>query len=360
MCKSAATLLLPYNTRWTMIPRYCLVLALLTFGLSVAGTSGDAADDASEAEDAILFSYFKGNGESGVYLQTSKDGLTFEPVNDGEPIFTPPSSWPDDQQLTRDPSIVHVDGTFHMVWTTNWEGRVFGYAQSPDLTTWTNVQMVRPFPEDRPEDRQPNNVWAPELHVDPVRDDFFVVFSSTLPARLGPDGKGKDASGNNHRMYVVRTDAFESFTDAEVFYDPGFSSIDGQLVYDQAETVDTTEERWVMAFKHEQRPENGGKNIRLVFQNPETGAFSDFTEPVVGPGSNINEDWAEGPTLLKMEEGWRLYWDAYRKGYYGLARSADLEEWTDDTERLSVNVEDPRHGTFFRAPVSAVGWNAVP
>ena len=303
-------------------------------------------------ETAVLFTYFKGNGESGVFLKASADGFDFRDINDGNPIFTPPESWPDDQQLTRDPSVVYHDGTFHMVWTTNWEGRVFGYARSPDLTSWTDTTLVRPFPADLPDAQQPNNVWAPEVHYDPRNDDFFVVFSSTIPGRHGPEDEGADAHDNNHRMYVVRTENFESFTDAERFYDPGFSSIDGQLVYD---TTDSDDRRWLMAFKHERMPEHGGKTLRLVSQDPDTGEFSDYGDPIVGPGSGLVEHWVEGPTLLKMDDGgWHLYWDAYRKGYYGVVRSQDLETWTDATDKLEPGVEDPRHGTFFQAPSDAV------
>lgn len=302
-----------------------------------------------------LFTYFEGNGETGVFLKRSENGLDFETVNDGDPIFTPPTSWPEDQQLTRDPSVVYRKGTFHMVWTTNWEGRVFGYARSPDLRTWTDTTLVRPFPNDRPAEQQPKNVWAPEVHYDPVEENFFIVFSSTLPSRLGDDAEGADTHGNNHRMYVVRTEDFHSFTDAKLFYDPGFSSIDGQLVYQPAEQTTNGEARWIMAFKHERLPEHGGKTIRLGTRDPETSSFSDYSEPIVGPGSGLNEDWAEGPTLLQTDDGtWCLYWDAYRQGYYGLARSPDLNKWTEITDSLNTGVEDPRHGAFFHAPADAL------
>lgn len=338
-----------------------VLLTLVTLSLSIGACSSDDPSETRSISDLVeekpapftLFTYFEGNGETGVFLKSSDDGLNFQDLNDGEPVFTPPDSWPDDQQLTRDPSVVYRDGTFHMVWTTNWEGQVFGYARSPDLKSWTDTTLVRPFPEDLPAAEQPNNVWAPELHYDPVNDDFFVVFSSTIPARHGPDDEGADTHGNNHRMYVVRTEDFESFANADRFYDPGFSSIDGQLVYDT--TGD--EDRWIMASKHERLPEHGGKTLRLVTRDPETGAFSDYGEPIVGPGSGLNEHWAEGPTLLRTSDGtWHLYWDAYRKGYYGLARSPNLETWTDATDSLDTGVEDPRHGAFFRAPAHAVGW----
>ena len=333
-----------------------LVLALLAGSPSDRGAPSLAADPPDEDETIILFSYFKGNGETGVYLQTSEDGLAFEPANDGQPIFSPPASWPEDQQLTRDPSILYRNGTFHMVWTTNWEGRVFGYARSPNLRDWSDPTLVRPFPETLPDDRQPNNVWAPELHHDPVHDRFFVVFSSTIPERLEEHA---DPHGLNHRMYVTRTENFDAFTDATLFYDPGFNSIDGQAVYQAYGSPDVQDDRWVVVFKDERPPDRGGKNLRLAFRDPSTGAFTDYSAPVVGPGSGLNEHWAEGPTLLQTSDGgWNLYWDAYRAGYYGLAQSADLKTWTDATGELEIDVDHPRHGSFFRAPASAVGWTA--
>lgn len=344
-----------------MILRTLLFLpVLVATGLAVSmigSTPLPAADPPEEDETVILFSYFEGNGETGVYLQTSDDGLTFEAVNEGQPIFSPPESWPEDQRLTRDPSILYRDGTFHMVWTTNWEGRVFGYARSPDLQNWSEPTLVRPFPEERPEHRQPNNVWAPELHHDPVNDRFFVVFSSTLPERLD---EHTDPHGHNHRMYVTRTEDFETFTDAELFYDPGFNSIDGQAVYQEYGSPDVQDDRWVTVFKDERPPEHGGKNLRLAFRDPTTGAFTGYSAPIVGPGSGLNEHWAEGPTLFQTPNGgWNLYWDAYRAGYYGLAQSTDLKTWTDATGRLEIDVDHPRHGSFFRAPASAVDWAAV-
>ena len=83
------------------------------------------------ANDVFLLSYFKGNGETGVYLAASDDGLTFQDLNAGRPVFTPPQ-WAG-QNLTRDPSIVYRDGLFHMVWTSSWTGECFGAATSPDL-----------------------------------------------------------------------------------------------------------------------------------------------------------------------------------------------------------------------------------
>lgn len=94
-------------------------------------------------DEEFLFSYFKGNGEAGVFLAASEDGLVFKDLNEGWPVFTPPQ-W-QGQDLTRDPSIVYRDGLFRMVWTSSWVGSCFGAATSPDLKQWSEPVRVEPF-----------------------------------------------------------------------------------------------------------------------------------------------------------------------------------------------------------------------
>jgi len=65
-----------------------------------------------------LFSYFKGNGEDGLHLAYSEDGLAWRALNDDRPYFHPTVG---KEKLTRDPSIVRgPDGMYHMVWTAGW------------------------------------------------------------------------------------------------------------------------------------------------------------------------------------------------------------------------------------------------
>lgn len=306
----------------------------------------------TEPEQSLVLTYFRGNGESGVYLATSKDGLHFEAANGDRPVFSPPK-WPN-QSLTRDPSIVFHDGTFHMVWTSNWKGRVFGYANSSDLVKWSEPVMVTPFPEDLPEEDQPLNVWAPEIHYDSGRDDFFILFSSTTPRELG-DGDSKIAHDLDHRSYIVRTKDGKSFSPARLFFDPGFSVIDPVMHRDEAG------KRWLMVFKHELQPEDGGKNLRLTFCEPDLEkefppTFTPVSDPILGPGSPIRpNEKVEGPSLVRHDGQWLLYCDAFTNHHYSLITSDDLVTWKDRTDQLEMP-KDLRHGTVFSAPVGRIGW----
>ncbi len=320
-----------------------MIARLLTLGLGLAASLLAAEDE------VFVLSFFRGNGEAGVFLAASDDGLKFRALNDDKPVFSPPA-WPK-QALTRDPSILFHDGTFHMVWTSNWEGRVFGYATSEDLVKWSEPVRVRPFPEDLDEKDQPLNVWAPEIHRDEQAGDFFILFSTTTP-RERDDGDSKTPHDLDHRSYVVRTRDGKSFSDARLFYDPGFTVID-PVVHPDPEN-----ERWVMVAKKELMREDGGKNLRLAFA--EAGRrplrFGELSEPILGPGSPIRPgEQVEGPSLLRHDGRWFVYADAFTSHHYSCISSEDLETWKDETDRLDMP-PDLRHGTVFKAPRKSVGW----
>ncbi len=349
--------------------RVCMSMVVVAI-LSV-GSIGLGAGD-----DVFLFSYFKGNGETGVFLAWSEDGLTFKDLNEGRAVFTPPQ-W-QGQNLTRDPSIVFREGLFRMVWTSSWTGACFGAATSPDLKQWSEPVRVEPF-KNWPADDPPANTWAPEAHWDPVQKDYAILWSSAT-AKLESDG-GHNSGGlendpnrkvkpdtRHHRTFISRTSDFKSFTDAKVFFSPGVSEIDACLAFDDRGTADTTDDRWVMAVKNEQFPEIGGKNIRIAvagrdltnpfppkFRSP-TDATKPWSDPIIGPGAKLQSNqWVEGPTLMKLGEEWRIYFDRYRvrNGRYGLVTSKDLVEWTDRTAEIDLP-GDAHHGTILRVPRSAV------
>lgn len=328
---------------------------------SVALSVASLAAAPGAAAPVALFSYFVDNGNSGVYLAYSTDGREFQPLNGGREVFTPPR-WPDNQVLTRDPSITFNDGRFHMVWTSDWSGRVFGYASSPDLVTWSDPLRVTPFPGALPLIDQPINTWAPEIHFDHVRGNYQIVFSSTTRRERddGDGSEGADYSNNDHRLYEVRTTDFETFTPAAKVFDHGYSVIDGHIVWDNGDTRGSDDDRWIMAIKPEKAVWEDGKNIRFVFSDPgQTAGWTAATEPVLGAGSPIRGDaHIEGPSMVRLNDEWLLYADAYVPGYYAMASSPDLVNWTDETDNLRLPAAPGQihHGTVFLADSEQIGW----
>lgn len=329
-------------------------------GLMMITSCPASADEQSSTNNQHVFvlPYFLGNGETGVYLTYSLDGLNFHWMNDGDAVLAAPN-WPD-ENLTRDPSIAYHDGVFHMVWTTSWSSRSIGYASSPNLIDWSEPKKIDIW-GDR---NDVLNTWAPEVHWDPEEQEFLILWSTTIEAELHDD----DGTGNphklDHRTYASRTNAFQSFTTPELFYstkDPELSVIDPYIAHDDRSTQAPDDDRWVMVIKNEMYPRDGGKNLRLVFGKRMQGPYeTTLGPPIVGAGTDIVDRMGEGPSLLKVDDLWWLYWDAPGSQYsYCLATSPDLKQWTNRSDELSLPAERMRHGTVLRVPMSAVSYEAI-
>lgn len=311
---------------------HSLIITSLT-ALLISAPSGYAA----ETDDVLIKSFFRDNGQAGVFLAASEDGTTFVPLNDDKPVMKP-APWPG-QNLTRDPSITYHDGTFHMVWTTNWTGDCFGYAESKDLVTWSDPVRVEPFKGKQ----KPDNTWAPEICWDPYQKNFMIFWSSVIPPA-------------KQRQFVTRTSDGKAFSEAELFLERDYNVIDGNLL------LDAPNQRWLLLYKNENSAADGGKNIRIAtaphdFSKP----FLDLIDqPILAAGTQIQGDqgeksMGEGPSLVKWKGNYLAYWDAVHLGYYCLASSTDLKTWTDRTKELRMPPH-LRHGTVFPAPRQSVGW----
>lgn len=282
------------------------------------------------AADVFLFTSFRGNGESGLFLAISTDGLKWEALN-GDKSWLPCEH---EGQLMRDPFLARgPDGTYHLIWTWSWrrdqmKGRLqMGHASSKDLLTWSPQEAIPVF------DDEPNamNAWAPEMVWDAKAKYWIIFWATTIRGKFDETAATGD-SGYNHRIYSMTTRDFKSFTKPRLYYDPGFNSIDSSLFRDGS--------RWVMVFKDE-RKEPLQKRLRLAFADSPAGPWSAPTEPISG-------DWVEGPSALKIGDWWYIYFDHYsRPQYYGAIRSRDLKQWEDVTSQVSFP-PGQRHGTALR------------
>jgi hypothetical protein len=285
---------------------------------------------AKPADSHYLFAYFKGNGEDGMHLAHSEDGLTWRALKGDSAFFKPTVG---KEKLTRDPSVVRgPDGTYHMVWTAGWNEHGFGYAHSRDLITWTGETYV-PVMAHEP---TAMNTWAPEILYDAPNKRYLVYWASTIPGRYPATDSGGGGGKYNHRLYYVTTTDFKTFSPTRLLYEKGFSVIDADIVHDGT--------RYVMFLKDEtEKPPQ--KNIRLAFAARAEGPWSMPSAPITG------SYWAEGPTALLVGERWIVYFDRYREHRYGALASTNLRDWTDVTPSLSLP-EGIRHGTAFAVPAA--------
>ncbi|MGE0129439.1 MAG: pectate lyase [Blastocatellales bacterium] len=297
---------------------FALVFILLLFAPSIAVAQKSAARRTN-----YVFAYFKNNGEDGLHLAYSHDGLKWKALNEDKPYLTPMIG---SQKLMRDPCVIQgPDGVFHMVWTTGWRGQDIGVAHSKDLIRWSEQKAVPVMA------REPAamNCWAPEILYDDQQRQYLIFWATTIPGRF----PATDASGNNglnHRIYYVTTKDFASYSKAALFYDDGFNVIDATIVKQAG--------KYVMILKDEtQNPVR--KNLRIAVSDKAAGPYSKASAP-------FTPDWVEGPTAIKAGNEWMVYFDLYRDKRYGAVKSRDLKNWETVTDKLAMPA-GARHGTVF-------------
>ena len=91
-------------------------------------------------QEVYLFSFFKDNGQDGLHLASSTDGLKWSALNNNKSFLTPEIG---KDKLMRDHCIIKGgDSKFHMVWTTSWTDNGIGYANSSDLIHWSKQKFI--------------------------------------------------------------------------------------------------------------------------------------------------------------------------------------------------------------------------
>jgi hypothetical protein len=290
------------------------------------------AEQSSQSQSTYLFSSFRGNGEDGLHLAYSHDGLTWTALKDDKPFLKPMIGG----QLMRDPCIIQgPDGIFHMVWTTSWTDQGIGLAHSPDLLDWSEQTFVPVMARHS----TARNCWAPEITWDPDGKQYVIYWATTVPERFPETAKNADR-GWNHRMYCTTTKDFTNYTETRLFYEPGFNVIDS--------TITAFRNQYIMVLKDETRYPPA-KNLRTARSDQVTGPWSDASEAFTPEGL-----WVEGPTVLKVGKAHIVYFDAYRKHEYGAMRTTDFCEWEDISGRISFP-EGTRHGTALCVSNSVLG-----
>ena len=293
--------------------------ALLVIGIGLSATSANSYD----GPGYLLFTSFKGNGD-GLHLAISQDGYHWTAL-DSNNLFLKPTIGT--EKLMRDPCIVQAaDGVFHMVWTTGWYVRDIGYASSKDLIHWSDQKLI-PVMEHEPTAR---NSWAPELYFDEFKKQWLIFWATTIPGRFAEtDNTGRD--GLNHRIYYTTTKDFKTFAPTKLFFDPGFSSIDA--------TILKVDKKYYLIFKDE-RQTPLKKNLRLAISDRPDGPYTQISEP-------FTKDWVEGPTAMKINDEWFVYFDEYRNHHYGAVKSKDLKNWQDISAEMFFP-EGQRHGSVLK------------
>ena len=252
----------------------------------------------------------------------SRDGLHWYELNENKPVWASHLG----EGILRDPFISKgPDGKWHLVFTIRPRGPHIGYATSDDLVHWKEEQTL-PVMKDIP---NTVNCWAPEFTYDPVHEHFLVYWASST---------GKDLSNSKH--YCARTKDWKSFSSAELFYDPGFQTIDASLAL--------YEGKYYMAVKDESHVYEP-----LKYPHPPMN-FLAVADQLEGPYERISgvqtPDYTEGPEFLWIhsEKKWLLYYDYWAYGKFGVMESSNMVEWSGELDEDKIRFPfRARHATMF-------------
>jgi len=319
----------------------CCVAILVSLATACAHPRPTPSPD----QPAYLFSYFTRNGEDGVHLAYSRDGITWLPLNGGRSVIKPAvtgagigwQEWNTTAALMRDPSILRgPDGVFHLVWTVAWTDHAIGVAHSRDLIHWSQQQRV-PVMGHEP---TALNAWAPDLFYDDATRQYVIVFASAIPGRFpATDSLAQKTSRGraDHRLYYVTTKDFKTYAPTKLLYDGGFCAIDG--------TITKAGDTYYLVMKDETFYPPA-RNIRVAASKHATGPY--------GPASpSFTSKDTEGPSVLHTGGYWYVYYDQYTRGRYGAVRTKDFVHWEPFTDSLHAP-RGIRHGSAFLAPESTL------
>jgi hypothetical protein len=281
----------------------CLKVLMFALALSFAA-SAQVVD--TNSQHFYLFTYFmNANDQAGARMAVSSDAINWQKINNEQPVIVPTLS---NEHRMRDPYTCYDprSGVFHLVWTTGWTQQNIGYAAVKDLRTWENaVQVALPVSS-----KIPNCActWAPEIFFDAAKDSFMIYWST----ERGTNGK---------RIYYCMTKDFKSVSDPILFFDPGYSVIDADIL--KADSV-----RYYMFFKDERTPQEAGKpskNLHYVYGTAPQGPWT----PAAG-SSAITSPGCEGPSAIKIGSEYWIYFDPYFdfSSTYRLLKVTDLATTT--------------------------------
>jgi beta-xylosidase len=279
-------------------------------------------------DQIFLFSYFKGHGD-GLHLAVSDNGYSWKALND-DCIFIKPEAGI--EKIMRDPCLIlGHDDVFHLVWTAGWNEKGIGYCYSKNLVEWS-PQHYLPVME---HEEKARNCWAPEILYDSRQCQYMIYWATTIDGKF-PETQAEADHRYNHRMYYVTTKDFKRFSETKLLYNQGFNVIDGTIVQNG--------ESFLMFMKNETAAPPQ-KNILFARGNDPLCLGMPGT-PITPP-----QYWAEGPTAVKIDNDWIVYFDKYKINQIGAVKSKDLVQWEDISHQLSFP-EGAQHGYVSNVPRS--------
>ncbi len=307
-------------------------------------TTGEPERVWPEEEDlsgyyGYLFTYFIGNApnEENIYYALSLDGYHFTALNNGAPILTSRSG----TGGIRDPYIFKGnDGAYYIIatdmhadqgWNSN---RNLISWRSEDLITWEDETVI-PINDKYLTTKGTTRAWAPQAIWDPERGEYMIYFALC----------SSYTNGRTIMYYAYSPDMKTLSTQPKELFAPtnGHDAIDADIIYH--------DHLYYMFVKDETA---GG--ILMTSSDRLTEGYSWEDAKLVTPQGLA----VEGSSTYKLIDGsgWLLISDAYTSGFFTMARSTDLQNFTQLTGNdFKFSGFTPRHGSVI--PLTEDQFNAL-
>ncbi|GAB2628415.1 family 43 glycosylhydrolase [Streptomyces capparidis] len=337
------------------------LMALLTTTLALSSPATARPGAADEPYAGYLFAYFTGEGTADgeqvrFALSRGNDPLHWRELNGGAPVL---NSVLGDKGV-RDPFVIRSPegDRFFLIATDlkmhgngDWDAvqrhgsRSIMVWESTDLVNWSEQRSVQVSPPTA------GNTWAPEAYWDADLGKYVVFWASKLYAEDDPQHTGDTY---NRMMYATTSD-FRTFSEAEVWNDPGYSVIDSTVI-----EHDGTYHR----LTKDERGTGESPCGKFILQEKSADLLArkwDFVADCIGRGTDTSPGISrgEGPTVFKSntEDKWYLFIDEFGGRGYVPFETTDLDsgKWTmSDDYRLPAS---PRHGTVL--PVTKAEYDRL-
>ncbi|GAA2674561.1 family 43 glycosylhydrolase [Actinoplanes palleronii] len=317
---------------------------------------------AAEPLKGYLFSYFTGEGYADgeqIYhaLSNGNDALSWREVNAGQPVLTSTLG----TKGLRDPFIIRSPegDKFYQIATDlkiygngDWDAsqrsgsKSIMVWESTDLVTWTNQRLVKVSPDTA------GNTWAPEAFYDKKLGAYVVFWASKL---YDAADTGHTGTTYNRMMYATTRD-FYTFSEPQVWKDPGYSVIDSTVVEHNGEYYRFT--------KDERNNSSSSPCSKYIIEEKSTDLLDlgyDFVAECIGSSALSR---GEGPLIFKSntpssdgKDKWYLFIDEYGGRGYVPFSTTDLDsgQWTAETGYTLPS--RPRHGTVL--PVTQAEYDRI-
>ncbi|SIM54777.1 family 43 glycosylhydrolase [Micromonospora cremea] len=305
--------------------------------------------------EGYAFAYFTGEGTADgeqIYFAASRgnDPLKYDELNGGRPVLTSNEG----DEGVRDPFIIRSPegDKFYLIATDlkingngDWDAsqrtgsKYIEVWESTDLVNWSQQRHVRVAPDTA------GNTWAPEAYYDDTIGAYVVFWASKLYA---PEDTAHAGNTYNRMLYATTRD-FRTFSEPNVWVDPGYSVIDSTVVKHNGTYYRFT--------KDERNNTSSTPCSKFVLEEKSTQLRStnwDFVKDCIGKATDTSAgiNQGEGPTIFKSntEDKWYVFIDEFGGRGYVPFETTDLDGGQFTMSTGYDLPTHPRHGTVL--PVS--------